>query len=48
MDDTDEIMRQTYVYCVYFLILGVVSGLGIFTQIYVFSVSGAKLTSRLR
>ncbi|XP_077296429.1 multidrug resistance protein homolog 49-like [Arctopsyche grandis] len=48
MDDIDEIMRETYLYCVYFLILGVVTGLGIFTQIYVFSVSGAKLTSRLR
>ncbi|CAG2053737.1 unnamed protein product [Timema podura] len=48
LDDASEIRSKTNIYCLYFVIAGIVVGLATFTQIYTFTLAGEKLTMRLR
>lgn len=46
--DEDKARHEGFVYAMYFLALGLFSGLGTFYQTYMFNLAGVKLTSRLR
>lgn len=46
--DNDYVQHQSNLYSYYFIAVGVVSGLGIFLQTYLFTLAGVKMTSRLR
>lgn len=46
--DDDYVQRQSNLFSYYFVAVGVVSGLGIFLQTYLFTLAGARMTSRLR
>nr|CAD7571680.1 unnamed protein product [Timema californicum] len=48
LDDASEIRSKTNIYCLYFVIAGIIVGLATFTQIYTFTLAGEKLTMRLR
>ncbi|KAL5289501.1 pgp-2.2 family protein [Megaselia abdita] len=46
--DNNYVQQQSNLYSYYFIAVGVVSGLGIFLQTYLFTLAGVKMTSRLR
>lgn len=46
--DNDFVQQQSDLYSYYFIAVGVVSGLGIFLQTYLFTLAGVKMTARLR
>lgn len=46
--DNDYVQQQSDKYSYYFVAVGIVSGLGIFMQTYLFTIAGVKMTSRLR
>lgn len=48
IEDETEARHLGLVYALYFLLLGVFSGLGTFYQTYMFNIAGVKLTTRLR
>ncbi|XP_069680453.1 multidrug resistance protein homolog 49-like [Periplaneta americana] len=48
VQDPEEVQRQTNWYCILFVVIGVVTGLGMFLQMHLFSLAGVRLTARLR
>ncbi|CAG5040909.1 unnamed protein product [Parnassius apollo] len=46
--DEDFIRGKTNIIAVLFLVVGVFTGIGIFFQIYIFNLTGVRLTARLR
>ncbi|KAG5894745.1 ATP-dependent translocase ABCB1, partial [Gonioctena quinquepunctata] len=46
--DNDEMRSDSNIFCVYFLILGIVTGLAMFLQIFSFGIAGERLTLRMR
>ncbi|KAI4471553.1 atp-binding cassette sub-family b [Holotrichia oblita] len=46
--DDDYVRRETNMYCLYFVIAGVVTGIATFLQLYTYGIAGEKLTMRLR
>ncbi|XP_066999280.2 multidrug resistance protein homolog 49 isoform X2 [Anabrus simplex] len=48
LQDPDQIRQKTSVYSILFLVVGIMTGLGTFLQLYMFSIAGVKLTNRLR
>lgn len=46
--DSDWVRGQTNVIAILFLLVGVYTGIGIFFQIFIFNVTGVRLTARLR
>ena len=48
LDDEEKIIQQRDFYCVMFLIIGIAAGIGSFIQTFMLSISGEKLTYRLR
>lgn len=46
--DEAKARHEGFVYAMYFLALGVFTGLGTFYQTYMFNIAGVKLTTRLR
>ncbi|XP_072396487.1 ATP-dependent translocase ABCB1-like [Diabrotica undecimpunctata] len=47
-DDDGEVRSESNMYCLYFLILGVVTGIAMFWQTISFSVAGEHLTLKIR
>ncbi|PNF32792.1 hypothetical protein B7P43_G04482 [Cryptotermes secundus] len=48
IQDPEEIQSETNWYCILFVVIGVVTGLGMFLQMHLFSLAGVRLTARLR
>ncbi|KAJ9592690.1 hypothetical protein L9F63_015634, partial [Diploptera punctata] len=48
LQDPEEVQSRTNWYCVYFVVIGIVTGLGMFLQMHLFSLAGVRLTERLR
>lgn len=48
LEDREEIRSGTSFYCILFVVVGVLCGLGTFLQSYLFTKAGTKLTQRLR
>ncbi|KAL2727033.1 multidrug resistance protein 49 isoform X1 [Vespula squamosa] len=48
LQDEDEIRRETVNFSVLFIIVGVVTGIGTFLQMYMFGLSGVRMTTRIR
>ncbi|KAK9700678.1 ABC transporter [Popillia japonica] len=46
--DEDYVRSETNMYCLYFVIAGVVTGIATFLQLYTYGIAGEKLTMRLR
>ncbi|XP_043290091.1 multidrug resistance protein homolog 49 isoform X2 [Venturia canescens] len=46
--DPDEVRRETVNFSILFIIVGVVTGLGTFLQMYTFGLAGVRMTTRLR
>ncbi|XP_018573284.1 multidrug resistance protein 1-like isoform X2 [Anoplophora glabripennis] len=46
--DDERVRAESNAYCLYFLLLGVVTGLAMFFQMFSFCVAGEKLTLRMR
>ncbi|XP_060519433.1 ATP-dependent translocase ABCB1-like isoform X2 [Cylas formicarius] len=46
--DDDYVRQRTTQYCLYFVAIGVLSGVSNFLQMYMFGVAGQKLTQRIR
>ncbi|GLH02038.1 Multidrug resistance protein homolog 49 [Gryllus bimaculatus] len=46
--DSDQVRKDSNVYCLYFVIAGIAVGISTFLQIYSYSIAGEKLTMRLR
>ncbi|XP_021920941.1 multidrug resistance protein homolog 49-like isoform X2 [Zootermopsis nevadensis] len=46
--DAEEVQSLVSLYCILFVVVGVVTGLGMFLQIYLFGLVGVRLTERLR
>ncbi|XP_067631071.1 multidrug resistance protein homolog 49 isoform X2 [Eurosta solidaginis] len=46
--DADYITQQSVLFAIFFIIIGIVAGIGALLQSYMFSVAGVKMTSRLR
>lgn len=46
--DDDWVRGQTNVIAVLFLCVGVYTGVGIFFQLFIFNLTGVRLTARLR
>lgn len=46
--DADKIRSETNIYCLYFVLVGVLVGSATFVQLFVFGVAGERLTKRLR
>ncbi|XP_017777603.1 PREDICTED: multidrug resistance protein 1B [Nicrophorus vespilloides] len=47
-EDEDYVESETNLYCIYFVIAGIVAGLATFFQIYTFGIAGEKLVMRVR
>lgn len=43
-----EARKESIRFAIYFLFLGLLAGIGTFTQAFMFNVAGVKMTSRLR
>ncbi|XP_012280493.1 multidrug resistance protein homolog 49 isoform X1 [Orussus abietinus] len=48
IQDADEVRAETVNFSVLFIIVGVVTGLGTFLQMYMFGLAGVRMTTRLR
>ena len=48
LQDDDEVRRETVNFSILFLIVGVVTGVGTFLQMYMFGLAGVRMTARLR
>lgn len=48
LEDEEEVRRQSITFAILFIIVGVVTGLGTFLQMYMFGLAGVRLTTRLR
>lgn len=48
MEDREEILKETFDYCIWYLAIGSVTGVLTFVQMYLFSISGSCLTARIR
>ncbi|XP_031781202.1 ATP-dependent translocase ABCB1 isoform X2 [Nasonia vitripennis] len=48
IQNPDDVRSETNIYCVYFVVAGIVIGLSNFAQVYLFRIAGEKLTMRLR
>ncbi|XP_011495053.1 PREDICTED: multidrug resistance protein homolog 49 [Ceratosolen solmsi marchali] len=46
--DPDVVRSNTNIYCLYFILTGIIVGSTSFIQVYLFRISGEKLTMRLR
>lgn len=46
--DKEFVMNQAIEYALWFLLVGIITGLGGFFQCYMFNIAGVKLTNRLR
>ncbi|KAG7304719.1 hypothetical protein JYU34_010067 [Plutella xylostella] len=47
-NDAEYIMRETTKIAIFFLLVGIWTGVGIYLQIYIFNLTGVRLTERLR
>ncbi|KAJ8942717.1 hypothetical protein NQ318_017016 [Aromia moschata] len=47
-NNNEEMRSQTNIYCLYFLILGIVTGVAMCCQMFSFSIVGERLTLRMR
>ncbi|CAG9128715.1 unnamed protein product [Plutella xylostella] len=47
-NDEEYIMRETTKIAIFFLLVGIWTGVGIYLQIYIFNLTGVRLTERLR
>ncbi|XP_076760462.1 multi drug resistance 49 isoform X1 [Xylocopa sonorina] len=48
LQDADEVRRETVNFSILFLIVGVVTGVGTFLQMYMFGLAGVRMTTRIR
>ncbi|KAK1131154.1 hypothetical protein K0M31_017447 [Melipona bicolor] len=48
LQDDEEVRRQTVKFSILFLIVGVVTGVGTFLQMYMFGLAGVRMTARIR
>lgn len=48
LQDEDEVRRETVNFSVLFIIVGVITGIGTFLQMYMFGLSGVRMTTRIR
>ncbi|KAG7198448.1 hypothetical protein KM043_005833 [Ampulex compressa] len=48
LQDDDEVRRETVKFSILFIIVGVITGLGTFLQMYMFGLAGVRMTTRLR
>ncbi|XP_076620069.1 multi drug resistance 49 isoform X1 [Colletes latitarsis] len=48
LQDEDEVRRETVNFSILFLVVGVVTGVGTFLQMYMFGLAGVRMTTRLR
>lgn len=48
MDDVKSVKAQTNEYSIWYLVVGVVTGIGAFLQTYLFNIAGVRLTTRMR
>lgn len=48
LQDDEEVRRETVNFSILFLVVGVVTGLGTFLQMYMFGLAGVRMTTRIR
>ncbi|XP_050450090.1 multidrug resistance protein homolog 49 isoform X4 [Cataglyphis hispanica] len=48
LQDPDEITRRTVNFSILFIIVGVLTGIGTFLQMYMFGLAGVRMTTRIR
>lgn len=48
LEDEDEVRRETVNFSILFLIVGIVTGVGTFLQMYMFGLAGVRMTTRIR
>lgn len=48
LQDPEEVMRETINFSILFIVVGVVTGIGTFLQMYMFGLAGVRMTARLR
>ncbi|CAD1474199.1 unnamed protein product, partial [Heterotrigona itama] len=48
LQDDDEVRHETVNFSILFLVVGVVTGLGTFLQMYMFGLAGVRMTARIR
>lgn len=48
LQDDDEVRRETVNFSIMFLVVGIVTGLGTFLQMYMFGLAGVRMTTRIR
>ncbi|XP_034938105.1 multidrug resistance protein homolog 49-like isoform X2 [Chelonus insularis] len=48
LEDPDEVRRETVNFSILFIIVGVVTGIGTFLQMYMFGLAGVRMTTRIR
>lgn len=48
LEDEDEVRQETVNFAILFIIVGVVTGLGTFLQMYMFGLAGVRMTTRIR
>ncbi|XP_017766394.1 PREDICTED: multidrug resistance protein homolog 49 isoform X1 [Eufriesea mexicana] len=48
LQDDEEVRRETVNFSILFLIVGVVTGVGTFLQMYMFGLAGVRMTTRIR
>lgn len=48
LQDADEVRRETVNFSILFLVVGVVTGVGTFLQMYMFGLAGVRMTTRIR
>ncbi|XP_015524858.1 ATP-dependent translocase ABCB1 [Neodiprion lecontei] len=46
--DVDQVRSETNMYCLYFVLIGILVGSATFIQIFVFGIAGERLTMRMR
>lgn len=48
LQDNEAITRQTIVFSILFVVVGVITGIGTFLQTYMFGLAGVRMTTRIR
>nr|XP_003701514.1 PREDICTED: multidrug resistance protein homolog 49 isoform X1 [Megachile rotundata]XP_012136737.1 PREDICTED: multidrug resistance protein homolog 49 isoform X1 [Megachile rotundata]XP_012136738.1 PREDICTED: multidrug resistance protein homolog 49 isoform X1 [Megachile rotundata]XP_012136739.1 PREDICTED: multidrug resistance protein homolog 49 isoform X1 [Megachile rotundata] len=48
LQDADEVRRETVNFSILFLVVGIVTGVGTFLQMYMFGLAGVRMTTRIR
>ncbi|KAH0550179.1 multidrug resistance protein homolog 49-like isoform X1 [Cotesia glomerata] len=48
LENPDEVREKTITFSIYFGIVGVVTGIGTFLQMYMFGLAGVRMTARIR